>query len=324
MNVQDKRIRAKTQRRKDANKTSHCERSRPSQVQDVEKQSKSIESSLYKFRTRGIAKQSPMSSTEPVNILPLRLLRAFAPLRALLISLLILSLFSAAQSQPSGTEILERVDANMTSETKIITSKMIIHGRRASRTIASKSYIEGTDKSFTEYLAPPREAGTKMLKLEDQLWTYSPQTDRTIRISGHMLRQSVMGSDLSYEDMMEDPKLTNLYNAEVAGEEVLLDRPCWVVALTAKKSDIAYHSRKVWVDKERYILLKEERYAKSGKLLKTTTINSVEKMSGRWVATSVTFKDQLQTGKGTEFVLEDIQFNAPIPDYIFSKAALRK
>ncbi|MBN1482245.1 outer membrane lipoprotein-sorting protein [candidate division KSB1 bacterium] len=227
-------------------------------------------------------------------------------------------------AQPSGEEILQRVDANMTSDSKILTSKMIIHGRRASRTIESKSYIEGTNKSFTEYLSPPREAGTKMLKLADQLWTYSPQTDRTILISGHMLRQSVMGSDLSYEDMMEDPKLVNLYDAERVGEETLVDRPCWIVGLTAKTADIAYQSRKIWVDKERYVLMKEERYAKSGKLLKTTTINNVELKSGRWVATSVTFKDQLQSGQGTEFILQDIQFNAPIPDYIFTKASLRK
>jgi len=227
-------------------------------------------------------------------------------------------------AQPSGLEILQRVDDNLTSESKIVVSKMIINGRRSTRTIEAKSYIRGTDESFTEYLSPPREAGTKMLKLEDQLWTYSPQTDRTIRISGHMLRQSVMGSDLSYEDMMEDPKLANMYEAGVIGDEEMLNRPCYILELTAKSSDIAYYSRKIWVDKQRYIPMKENRYAKSGKLLKTTTINKVERMGGRWVATSVTFKDQLQSGKGTEFILDSIEFNVPIPDYIFSKASLRK
>ena len=88
------------------------------------------------------------------------------------------------RAQPSGREILQRVDENMTSDTKVLTAKMIIHGRRNSRTIESKSYIEGSSQSFTEYLAPAREAGIKMLKLGDQLWTYSPQTDRTILISG--------------------------------------------------------------------------------------------------------------------------------------------
>lgn len=74
-----------------------------------------------------------------------------------------------------------------------------------------------------------------MLKLEDKLWMYSPSTDRTIQISGHMLRQSVMGSDLSYEDMMEDPKLTNHYHAQVTDEQAVDGRECWILQLTASQ-----------------------------------------------------------------------------------------
>ncbi|MDD3737393.1 MAG: outer membrane lipoprotein-sorting protein, partial [Bacteroidales bacterium] len=114
---------------------------------------------------------------------------------------------------------------------------MTIHGRRASRTITSRSYVAGDKKSFTEYLSPPREQGTKMLKLENQLWIYSPSTDRTIQISGHMLRQSVMGSDLSYEDMMDDRKLTDTYDAEVEGSEIVDERATWVLELKAKVDD---------------------------------------------------------------------------------------
>jgi hypothetical protein len=98
---------------------------------------------------------------------------------------------------PSAREIIEKVDKNMSAESRIFTSKMIIHNRRNTRTIESKSWSLGETKSYSEYLSPPREQGTKMLKLDNQLWIFSPSTDRIIQISGHMLRQSVMGSDLS-------------------------------------------------------------------------------------------------------------------------------
>jgi hypothetical protein len=78
-----------------------------------------------------------------------------------------------------------------------------------------------------------------MLKLKDKLWMYSPSTDRTIQISGHMLRQSVMGSDLSYEDMMADKKLTHHYQAVVTGSEAVEGFQCWVLELTAKTRDVA-------------------------------------------------------------------------------------
>jgi len=240
------------------------------------------------------------------------------------LSLFFCSILCLASQTPTGNWILQKIDENIGSDNKISLGKMIIHGRRGSRTIESKSWIQGTDQSFTEYLSPPREKGTKMLKLGDELWTYSPSTDRTIRISGHMLRQSVMGSDLSYEDLMEDRRLQHDYNAEVLGEEDLRERPCWVLMLTAKKEDLAYFSRKIWVDKERYVSLREERYAKSGKLIKTTQVKSVRRIENRWFPVEMVFKDELKSGEGTEFMLESVEFNAEIPDYVFSKASLRR
>ena len=225
---------------------------------------------------------------------------------------------------PSGEQVLQRVDANMTSETRIIVSRMIIHGRRRSRTVESRSWAKGEDAAFTEYLAPAREKGTKMLKLSDRLWVYSPHTDRIIQLSGHMLRQSVMGSDLSYEDMMDDPHLANLYSAVVTGREVVAERMCWVLQLTAKKKDVAYQSRKLWVDQERYVPVQQELYAKGGRLLKRMELTHFKQMNRRWYPMRMVFKDMLRAGKGTEFVVESIEFDAAIPEHMLSKAALRR
>ncbi len=224
----------------------------------------------------------------------------------------------------SADDILKRVEQNMSSENRIFESTMTIHGARSSRTITSRTYSAGDKKSFTEYLTPPREQGTKMLKLEGQLWIYSPSTDRTIQISGHMLRQSVMGSDLSYEDMMDDRKLTEIYSAVIDGHEVIDGRKTWIMKLTAKVSDVAYYSAKMWVDAERYVPLKEELFARSGQLLKRTTMSDVKKIDGRWFPAKIVYKDVLKQGDGTEFNVTSIKFNQQIPDYIFSKAALKQ
>jgi outer membrane lipoprotein-sorting protein len=237
----------------------------------------------------------------------------------------IAALAAAASAQvPTADAILDRVDHNAVPGNKILVGEMTIHGRRESRTVKAKSWIEGEDKAFTEYLDPPRERGIKMLKLGDRLWTYSPDTDRAIAISGHMLRQSVMGSDLSYEDMMADRKLREAYDARLTGEEALGDRPCWVLELTSRSGDVAYPSRKIRVDKDRFIVLKEERYAKSGRLLKTLEVRSVELVQNRWLPKEVLFRDVLKVGQGTEFRILSIEFDAAISDALFSKASLRK
>jgi len=245
-------------------------------------------------------------------------------MKVIIILIIFITMIPVNAQVPGGEEILDKIDHNMSSDSRVFTSKMIIHGRRGDRTVESKSWAVGDAKSFTEYLAPAREKDTKMLKLEDQLWLYSPSTDRTIQISGHMLRQSVMGSDLSYEDMMDDKKMRDHYDAVVVGTDTVDNRICWLIELLAKTKDIAYEMRKIWVDQKRFIPLRQELYAKSGKLLKRMDLSDVVAIENRWYPKHMLFKDMLKEGSGTEFIIGDIEFDVDIPDYRFSKAALRR
>ena len=235
------------------------------------------------------------------------------------------SLLLGQSNELTVQEIITAMDDNLNAISRVMTSKMIVHGRRSSRTIESKNWVIGINQAFTEYLSPPREAGTKMLKLEDKLWTYSPQTDRVIQISGHMLRQSVMGSDMSYNDMMEDRPLLELYEAILEGSVIIDGRDHWIMLLKAKVKGLSYPQRRSWIDKEYLLPMKEELYAKSGKLLKTATMDGIKKIQGRWFPSRYLFKDELKrNSKGTEWHIDDIQFDVNIPDKRFSKSNLRK
>ncbi|OQB59711.1 MAG: hypothetical protein BWX96_02626 [Bacteroidetes bacterium ADurb.Bin145] len=139
-----------------------------------------------------------------------------------------------------------------------------------------------------------------------------------------MLRQSVMGSDLSYEDMMDDRKISEVYSAEIAGSEIVDGRSTWILSLTAKVNNVAYYSRKMWIDKERFVPLQEELYARSGQLLKRTTLSDVRLVESRWFPMKIKYKDLLKQGGGTEFIITSVKFNQSIPDYIFTKAALKQ
>jgi len=70
--------------------------------------------------------------------------------------------------------------------------------------------------------------------------------------------------------------------------------------------------------------LKEELYAKSGQLLKRVELKDVQKIQGRWFPTTFIYKDMLKDGNGTEFKMNNLKFNQNIPDYIFTKAALKQ
>ena len=239
--------------------------------------------------------------------------------------IVLLSMITGQNENITVDSIIRKMDQNLNAKSRVLTSKMIVKGRRSSRTIESKNWVIGTEKAFTEYISPAREAGTKMLKIGDKLWTYSPQTDRVIQISGHMLRQSVMGSDMSYNDMMEDRTMEQIYKASISGSEKINNRDHWIIKMEARIKGLPYPKRKAWVDKEYFLPIKEELYAKSGKLLKTSTLSDIKKIKGRWFPSKFKFKDELKrNSKGTEWIIEKIEFDTDIKESRFTKALLRK
>jgi negative regulator of sigma E activity len=138
-----------------------------------------------------------------------------------------------------------------------------------------------------------------------------------------MMRQSVMGSDMSYEDMLNDKPLLEQYKAEVSGEESIDGRKCWVIMLTAIITDVNYYTEKMWVDEERFVPLKIDMFAKGGKLLKRTTLTDVQKVQGRWFPMTMVYKDMLKQGDGTKMTIQEIQLDANIPANYFNLGNLK-
>ncbi len=241
------------------------------------------------------------------------------------IILLIILIISSNLVADQAEDILSKIDENLYSENQIIESRMVIEGRRGSREIVTKSWSRGNTDSFTEYLSPPREAGTKMLKLDDKLYIYDKNSDRIIQMSGHLLRQSVNGSDLSYEDFMEETVYADKYNAVIEKEELIQQKECWVLMLTAREAGATYYQCRLWVDKILYLPLQEELYGESGTLLKRVVLSDIRQVKDRWYPFKILYKDVLNTkGKGTTILIDSIEMDADIPESTFSKASLRK
>jgi negative regulator of sigma E activity len=153
---------------------------------------------------------------------------------------------------------------------------------------------------------------------------FFPDAEEIIKISGHMLNQGMMGSDFSYQDVMEADKLTDLYDFEIIKEEEFEGRPCYVLEGIAREGvKVSYYRRVSWIDRERFIGLKEELYAKSGRILKETKVNIIEEIEGRWVPTNSVMENKLRKNTYTEFTITQIKFNLEIPEETFSLQNLR-
>ena len=153
---------------------------------------------------------------------------------------------------------------------------------------------------------------------------FFPDAEELIKISGHMLNLGMMGSDFSYQDIMESDKLTDLYDFSLLGEEELNGRPCYVLeGVAVPGKEVSYYRRKAWVDKEKFIGWKEELYARSGRLLKVMETRRIEQIGERWYPMEMVMEDKLRKNTRTEFIVKSIEFNPEIPADTFTLENLR-
>lgn len=230
----------------------------------------------------------------------------------------------SAQSQTlSGDEIIKRVDKNEIYDKIEYNGKMTIEKSGKVRVKTMHVFAEGKDKSFIEF-TNSEDKGTKYLKLAGELWIYFPDAEGITKISGHMLRESMMGSDFSYEDVMENEGLIKRYTVNVVGSEKMNDKDCYVLELVAKDKNITYAKRKLWVDKEKFVVMKMQLFALSGKLLKEAVMDNIRKYGERYFPTKLVMMNKLVKDSSTTFDMTDINFGVNIPDGTFSKRNLEK
>ncbi|MBN2545470.1 MAG: outer membrane lipoprotein-sorting protein [Spirochaetes bacterium] len=204
---------------------------------------------------------------------------------------------------------------------------IFITGKKIIKTFTS--YAKGRLNYYIEFTNPD-DLGTKYMKKDGNLFYYSDDTEKVIPITGHMLRESMMGSDLSYEDAIENETLESQYNAKII-DQIKFDsdtkfkgKDVWLLELNAKKKTVSYPKELIWVDKETFAALKIERFALSGAKLKEFLLLDAEWIGNKYFATEMQIKDLLRKDSRTLFKMKNIKMNVQIPDDAFSLKRLSR
>ncbi len=240
------------------------------------------------------------------------------------IFILIIILFAKISTAETTEAILKKIDSNMRYKSIKYTGIMEInkhHRRKKIKTFTA--IIKGTDKAFIEFINP-EDRGTKFLKLGDELWIKGAFAEQADKISGHLLKNSLMGSDFSYEDTMENESLNTLYKSKIIGEEKINNHMCYKLELTAKKKKISYPKLIIWADKEKYIILKEQFFALSGLLLKEMSVLKVKKINNKYIPVKIKMENKQRKNSYTILKMKNISVNQKISDRVFSKRNLEK
>lgn len=223
----------------------------------------------------------------------------------------------AQSADLSAEQIIRRLEANETHDSAYAEGRMLIHDRFGDRTTEFTSWSRGEDEALIEFTSPG-EAGQKILRKDDQIYLFYPDAAELIRLKGSALRDSVMGSDMSYEDMTAGGGLLADYRTELVGTETIDGDRAYVIDLEAKTRDVPYAEQRVWVDAERYVALKTEMYSRSGDLLKVMRTLELTEQAGKTFPVRLRIEDRLRSNTYTEFVFDEIEVDVDIDPARFS------
>ena len=193
--------------------------------------------------------------------------------------------------------------------------------RRVVRTM--NAWARGNTDSFIEF-TNREDQGTRYLRARGRLMVYSPDVEGVMLISGHMLRESMMGSDLSYEDALDNAPLSARYTPVLLEPQTINGRQAWALELTALSRTEGYPMRRLYIDQENNDVLRSELFALSGAMLKEFNLLRVEVIGGRRFPVEMEVRDLLRRGSRTVFTMNNVILDRPIADSVFSERNLRR
>ncbi len=227
------------------------------------------------------------------------------------ILLLLFLLIPVAAFTITGEEIIRKADDMQVFDTSEASGEMRIKDRFGIKVSTFNAWSRGKYESLLEFTSLA-ERGQKILRTEDELYLFYPDAEELIRMQGSMLRQSMLGSDISYEDMTGGKDRISQYDVVLEGEENINGNDCYVLIMTAKVRTVPYPKEKVWIDKKTFIIWKAEYYTKSDRLLKEMETLRVEEIGGRMIAMESRISDKMKTDTETIMIINKIRINTPL------------
>jgi outer membrane lipoprotein-sorting protein len=244
-----------------------------------------------------------------------------------------------AGAEPTGREVMERVDARDDGDNAVQDMEMILidkNGNQRTREIRSFRRDQGEDThSILFFLSPSDVKDTGFLTYDydeadkdDDQWLYLPALKKTKRIASGDKSGSFMGSDFSYADLttreLDNYDYTFLKEGEVDGH------PVWIVLAVPKTDDeieeTGYTKSIFFVRQDNDVVIRSKHWVEDGNREKYFEVEKLEKIDGIWVATEMemTTKKGSRTLHKTVIKARNVRFNQGLPEDQFTVRQLEK
>lgn len=237
-----------------------------------------------------------------------------------------------ASADDKGLQIATKVDrawSGYKGEQNEMDFELIdAHGDKVTRSMRGKLREKGgtTEEAVWTISWPADLKGTRLLtwshrKADDDQWLYLPSIKRVKRISASGRKGSFIGSELSYEDLVNVTWVEN-YTYKYQKDQAVGKRQTWVVDRFPVDKDSGYSKQTVWFDTEYLFPLRVDFYDRKGALLKTAIFKDFKKYGSKWRSDRMEVVNR-QTGKKTNVTIKKRELGKSFPDGDFTPENLQ-
>jgi outer membrane lipoprotein-sorting protein len=192
-------------------------------------------------------------------------------------------------------------------------------GEEKSVTQARMFRRDDSDQFVLLILQPQVQRGQGYLKADENVWFYDPESRKFEKST---LRDNVQDSDAQNSDLNRN-SLAEDYEVSSWETDTLGKFSVYILDLKSRHDDVSYDRIRIWVRTDISIVLKEEDYSVSNRLMRTAIYPRYTVVGEKYLPSSALIVDELNEGERTQFSMKDAT-TATIPDYVFTKAYLER
>jgi len=224
--------------------------------------------------------------------------------------------FNLSHAEIDANDLVAKADLKRGLGTISHSLRVEIQNNSDSKIEAYKVNFNDVTTSLVEQLEPERARGRKILLKDYDMWLFTPNIKKPVRISlDQKLTGEVANGDIANTNYASD------YSAKILGSETQNGKEVYKLELTAKNKKVTYSRIEYFVQKNDATPVSAIFYAVSGKPLKKANYLDFKMIKGMLRSTKMVIQDYLKKDKFSTMTFSN-HTPEKFPESLFNKDRL--
>lgn len=200
---------------------------------------------------------------------------------------------------------------------------MIIHRPDWQRKMAMTNWTRGDKDALIRFVEPVKDAGNGTLKLDNNMWMFTPKLNQVIKLPASMMTQSWMGSDFSYNDLAKSDQLITNFDLKLIDSQLVEGKYQYTIEAIPRLDAPVVWGKEILVIREDNILLSEQFFDQAMELVKEMNTLKVDTIGNRLYPVVMRMTSFEDVDHWTQIETRKAAFDIELPSYIFTQSNLR-